>query len=82
MEVLEDHLPLELASRYMAGYNGKNNLNCNTYVSQVLDTTSTTALCARYNFTDLEQLKYFVNGTWYGDFYKTSFMTDTQMTQA
>jgi len=53
MEVLEEHLPLELASRYMAGYNVKNNLNCNTYVSQVLDTTSTTALCARYNFTDL-----------------------------
>jgi len=33
MKVLEEHLPLELASRYMAGYNVKNNLDCSTYVS-------------------------------------------------
>lgn len=34
-----------------------------------------------YNFTDLTDLQYFVNATWYGDYYKASFMNKTEFNE-
>ena len=43
------------------------------------NSTKLDELCKTYNFTDVNDLKLFVNGTWYGDFYKKKFMDTLDM---
>ena len=66
---------MQLASRSLASYNALNSVDCTFYVSQVADTATTKITCDAYDFGNLIQLQTFVNATWYGDFYKASFMT-------
>jgi len=69
---------MQLASRTMAANNAIEGSvkDCSYYVSQVPG-ASAEDTCATYNFSNLTDLQYFVNATWYGDLYKDSFMTAT-----
>ena len=60
-------LPLDLTTRKLASYNKANSKDCASYISQVTtDQTQITNICSTYDFTDVDQLKAFVNATWYG----------------
>jgi hypothetical protein len=68
MDLLRVHLPLELATRSMALYNSLNNLDCMSYMSAAkISTSSAQQACGTYNFTNVTELKTFVNYTWYND---------------
>ena len=42
-----------------------NNKDCHTYIDPVTDTTTASNICKTYDFTNLMDLKLFVNATWY-----------------
>jgi hypothetical protein len=68
---LKKHLPLELATRSLALYNLKNGKTCSSYFGAIPTIGGGASQhCGSWNFTDVDQLKLFVNGTWYGDEYK------------
>ena len=37
--------------------------------------------CEKYDFYNVTDLKTFVNGTWYGDYYKSSIMQETLLSE-
>lgn len=61
-------------------------LSCDYYVQQV-DATNYTAICAPYDFTNVESIKAFVNATWYkndssadiGGYYTDVLSADTNL---
>jgi len=66
LDMLEKHLPIELATRSMALYNKKNGKTCASYLEQIPSVGGgAEATCGPYNFTNVEHLMLFVNGTWY-----------------
>ena len=60
-------------------------LNCTYFISQVVqNVTNVNDICVKYDFSDVEDLKFFVNGTWYGGEYMDNItvktgMNDTQL---
>ena len=41
--------------------------------------THANQICLTYNFSDVEDLKFFINGTWYGGVYVGYLMGNTTM---
>ena len=90
--LLKEVLPLEITSRVLAQtiYASTNNtgehgvrLNCSYFVGQVIwNTTDKNKICVKYNFSDVEDLKFFINGTWYKGNYLEAFKNETNMTDA
>jgi len=80
---IETILPNQLATRTMAAYNVNNNFTCSSYISQVAATPiQTQFICDIYDFDQaLVGIQGFVNATWYGDFYKASFMNNTGLNE-
>ena len=69
---LEEVLPLEVTARWFAQtIYLEDNLNCTYFISQVCanDTRCVNEVCTKFDFSDVSQLKTFINGTWYGDYY-------------
>ena len=79
---LRDSLPIEIIARTMA-YQVKTGLyNCESmaYVAYQ-NTKQANSLCNGYNMTDPNQMKFYVNATWYGDSsYRQTFQNKTKMT--
>jgi hypothetical protein len=71
--LLEDNLPIELATRNLASNFNQNALNCHTYIDPVVtDTAQADSICDASSFTDVTQLLPFVAGMWYGTEYKAT----------
>jgi len=69
MHLLRVHLPLELATRSLALFNSLEGLDCGSYMRVAeIEQSSIDVACANYNFTNVTELKTFVNATWYNDF--------------
>ena len=57
-------------------------LNCTYFISQVVwNVTNVNDICVKYNFSDVEDLKFFVNGTWYGGEYMDNITLKTGMNE-
>ena len=82
--LIYDTLPLDLTTRRLASYNKANSKDCASYVSLVTtDQSQVTAACSNHDFTNVDQLKYYVNATWYGDSpYMTTLRSETGLTEA
>ena len=80
--MIYETLPLDLTTRRLASYNKANSKDCASYIQQVTtDQTQITNICSTYDFTDVDQLKAFVNATWYGDgYYLEKLQQDTTLT--
>ena len=80
------HLEVVVRNLAMTINNSGGTLSCNYYVSQV--TTNSSAICANYDFSNVEQIKSFVNATWYkndtnsdcGGYYTDVLMNNTGLT--
>lgn len=69
-DMLEEHLPLELVTRNAAYTNQLNNNDCSYYLNQTgMSNIDVITNCANYDFYNVTELKLFVNGTWYGEYY-------------
>lgn len=80
-EMLMEHLPLEVASRNGAYGNVYFDRNCSYYMESAQNATKAAQTCEQFDFTNVTQLKLFVNGSWYGDLYKTKIMEATNFTE-
>ena len=78
---IERTLPLELETRYLALNISSNGLDCAYYISQVASALKTQSICDLYDFSDVNDLKLFVNATWYNGTYQTQLMQETLLTQ-
>lgn len=65
----------------MALYNLENGKTCTSYLAESMDETKAAAICVPYDFTNVDDLMLFVNGTWYGDYYIDSLQATTGLTQ-
>lgn len=77
---IERTLPLELETRYLALNISSNGLDCAYYISQVASPLKTQSICDLYDFSDVNDLKLFVNATWYNGTYQTQLMQETLLT--
>jgi hypothetical protein len=71
LQLLEERLPVELATRSLALYNYQNSLDCSYYFEQtgcVIPDLSEICAKSSSNFTNVDNLMMFVNATWYGDY--------------
>lgn len=57
-----------------------NGLNCAYYIRQVASALKTNSICDLYDFSDVNDLKLFVNATWYNGTYQTQLMEETLLT--
>lgn len=77
---LKENLAFNLASRSVAYYNAFGNWSCEYFMNQTtLTEEQVTTICAKYNFSDIDDVSFFVKGAWYGDYYKSAIMTATGM---
>lgn len=89
--VLNRTFSLEVVVRNMAQniYSSAGQLSCEYYLQQA-SPSNYTAICANYDFSDVEQIKTFVNATWYrndtaatsGGYYTDMLQNATGMTDA
>ena len=59
-------------------------MNCTYFINQSVDFNNTrlvNEVCAQYDFSDVSRLKAFINGTWYGGYYRESLMNATTMNE-
>ena len=47
----------------------------------VWNVTNVNDICVKYDFSDVEDLKFFVNGTWYGGDYMDNITLKTGMNE-
>jgi hypothetical protein len=67
----------------LALYNLKNGKTCSSYFGTIPSIGGGASQhCGSWNFTDVDQLKLFVNGTWYGDEYKSRVQVLMTVTDA
>lgn len=80
---IEEVLPNQLATRTMGAYNNINNLTCESFITPIANNTfQTDSICENYNWNNnLTAIQTFVNATWYGDFYKSSFLNETGLNE-
>ena len=65
---INETLPLDLTTRMLASYNKVQGKSCKDYMSMVLfDEGEISSVCQGENFTDINDLKTWVNATWYTD---------------
>lgn len=79
--LLEEVLPLEITARVFAqSITADKEKDCHYFIDQVVkDVAATNEICLKYNFSDVEQLKFFINGTWYGGEYVGYLMGNCSM---
>ena len=93
--LLKEVLPLEFTARVLAqsiyatrnntGEHGSVRQNCSYFIDQVIwNATIANEICLKYNFSDVKDLKFFINGTWYKGTYLDNVksftgMNDTQV---
>ena len=70
----------------MAAYMVENNQTCATFIKPIATNPEQTQfVCESYDFTGQDGLantQFFVNATWYGDYYKAEFMNKTGLNEA
>ena len=66
MTEIEDLIAVEVATRSMAGYNKAKNFSCG-YFFESTDASQDQKeiICYKYNFSNLDDLNYFVSATWF-----------------
>lgn len=81
--LIYETLPNDLSTRKLASYNNINGKTCHTYIDPVAtDTAQGDAICTAFDFQNVEQLKFFVNATWYGGESMTNLQTATTLSAA
>mmetsp|Transcript_33877 Transcript_33877/g.24934 ORF Transcript_33877/g.24934 Transcript_33877/m.24934 type:complete len:142 (-) Transcript_33877:1412-1837(-) len=73
-----DNAPFQLISRYLAAYLLENDMTCDTFVIQVVDTQEEAdAACANYDFNSLSDVQAFMSPVYYSgtSSYDTAFST-------
>jgi hypothetical protein len=63
----------------MATYVKDNSKTCAQYIEMVKPGFGD-IICQSYDFSNLEDLKYFLRPNWYGDVYKNEFLESTGLT--
>ena len=81
---LEETLPLELISRSIAYSVLTRNYTCKGFVLGVYDGDEVLqkALCNNHSMTDPDEIKFYINATWYGEEYVEYFKNETGFTDA
>ena len=82
--LLEEVLPLEITARVFAqSINSAHKAageGCHYFIDQVVtEPAAANQICLKYNFSDVEDLKFFINGTWYGGEYVGYLMGNCSM---
>jgi hypothetical protein len=80
MNFLEQILPFELTSRYLATNMTILNRDCQYYFKQVVsDSDQRAKICSMYNFANLADVQEVLAATWYGGAYLDSFIAKTAL---
>ena len=74
---IETNFPVNLASRTTALLNKNDAKTCDGYMTAAgVEAAQIAIICAKYDFTNVTDVQFFVSGTWYGQTVQVRAQTD------